>query len=220
MKKRAFGFTLIELLVVIAIIGLLAGLLLPAFTRVRERARQTHCENNLKQFSLALTMYRQDFGTDAVPDWLSSLTPKYLNSPKTYLCKSDFSDGADGSRPAVLPANYGNPYDETDDIDKVAGIRCSYLYQFCGAPCSWNPAGTWMEVKKLELAEIDPDTKELRYAQTYFPIISCFHHWQERKLQEPDGKISGLMMNLAYAGNVYRSSFRWDLPISATTDIP
>ena len=67
--RQPHGFTLVELLVVIAIIGTLVGLLLPAVQAARESARRSMCSNNLKQITLALSVFhdgREQFPTGVV----------------------------------------------------------------------------------------------------------------------------------------------------------
>ncbi len=66
MRRRAF--TLIELLVVIAIIAILAAILFPVFAKAREKARQSSCQSNVKQMSLGVLQYAQDY--DEIIPWM------------------------------------------------------------------------------------------------------------------------------------------------------
>jgi prepilin-type N-terminal cleavage/methylation domain-containing protein/prepilin-type processing-associated H-X9-DG protein len=110
------GFTLIELLVVIAIIAILAAILFPVFAKVREKARQTSCLSNEKQFGLGVLQYVQDYdelmpcgtaGTGASGDgrgegWAGQVYP-YLKSSQVYVCPDD-SQSANFTW--TIPASY------------------------------------------------------------------------------------------------------------------
>ena len=102
-RKRS-SFTLIELLVVIAIIAILAALLLPSLSAARESARRIKCAANLKQISLASTMYANDnkswlwmlgYTSAKFDTWVDALSggvnfpqDNYLKNKNVFCCPS------------------------------------------------------------------------------------------------------------------------------------
>ncbi|HXB60009.1 MAG TPA: prepilin-type N-terminal cleavage/methylation domain-containing protein [Candidatus Acidoferrales bacterium] len=79
------GFTLIELLVVIAIIAILAAILLPVLARAKVRAYGISCVNNLRQLSVAWTLYSNENN-----DWI---VQSGQNSTTTYPIPTQYLPG-------------------------------------------------------------------------------------------------------------------------------
>jgi prepilin-type N-terminal cleavage/methylation domain-containing protein len=108
-RRRLPGFTLVELLIVIAIIATLIGLLLPAVQSVRETARRTQCQNNIKQAALALLACEQQQGAfPAAAAWNAALEPmaNWIVAVLPHLEQMATYDRFDLAQPISAPSNH------------------------------------------------------------------------------------------------------------------
>lgn len=212
---------------------------MPALGKAREKANQASCINQLKQFSLACSIYRSDF-RDRFPYWLSTLYPDYVPTQKLYRCPMDKKFDGDphpydtSSNTAAFlydkegtasADSSGKPNFGTSKKKNLTSKGISYLYQMSNAPASkandswfgwedhynikYSDFHDYSEVKEYQQENGDKNNGYNAYDPTVFPIISCFWHAKKNK----EGKDSGHnapALQIAYSGNFFMSKVQWE----------
>lgn len=203
------GFTLMELLVVMTIIGLLTSVLTISVQASYKQARQANCKSNLRQFGVALSIYRGEH-ENIVPDWISNLYPDYVDDKSMYVCHSDINFGKDRARPKAFVDAISDQskldsspfYDNKTNSDTTRNKtieNCSYFYEFSTGKHGWGkdanwPDGDYSTLKLYKYAQLtygDVNNKDrssegsgqvLPYSASALPIIRCYHHWKDQRI--------------------------------------
>ncbi len=116
---------------VIAIIAILAGMLLPALAKAKQRGIQISCLSNLKQVGVALEMYTTD-NSDTFPGPVfGGARPSYDNSSTTEIIfyLATYLGGPKPSSKTVISPVFSCPgyQQQAPDLTSMEGRKCFLL---------------------------------------------------------------------------------------------
>jgi prepilin-type N-terminal cleavage/methylation domain-containing protein/prepilin-type processing-associated H-X9-DG protein len=122
MHTRTKAFTLIELLVVVAIIALLMAILLPSLGKAKQLAVAAKCLSNLKQNTMAFSMYANDYDQYLpYPTTTLSVPSLWFNAVDPYL-----EAMANTTRSGVAGERSYEKYKQCPVLDGILGDKTNY----------------------------------------------------------------------------------------------
>lgn len=160
------GYTLIELVVVVGIISFLAAVLVPVFSRVREKGRQSYCVSNLHQLGLATQMYMAD-NDGQRPARMETLKQSgHVREKEVCLCPDDASGNWGGiiyeeARPSNLPPEQ---------------IKYSYTNAFDMPDWEWSALMRWGPQAGIMVCQLHGEgaAPTPPYAPPYMPVFTDY----------------------------------------------
>ncbi|MDB6067171.1 MAG: hypothetical protein JWR26_3379 [Pedosphaera sp.] len=181
--KSQRAFTLIELLVVMGIIAVLAGLLLPALSKAKSKARNIVCVSRLRQLGTAARLYAEDNAATLPYAEILPSMPSNPQKPLPRICDAlgryVGKEGTNGSS-AVFKC-------PQDDVGRFAQEGSSYEWnaELNGWRLDTAPKPTTVSFRKLiiingEAVEDSGGTNTFQYPPESTPLLLDYENFHPR----------------------------------------